>query len=198
MTEVYEVATSFPAVVWTALVVVSVGFWLLSSLIRLLGIGLDVETGGGSGSALLDALGLGQVPAGIVATVVSLVGWLLTTLAVLAVGGDVAAGIGVVLLLVSVVGAGVVAGRVARVLRPLYDPNRGTDQRELVGRICTVRTRRVDGGFGQAEVVDPTGAVHLIQVRCSASNELTAGSRALVVDVDDGVFSIDPDVEHLI
>ena len=214
MTEFVATATSFPAVVWTVLVLISLGFWAISGLLDLdLDLDLDVggDVGGGGGdvdvdptstststsTSVLSTLGLSRAPLAVVATVISLVGWLVTMLIVLTVASAGSWLLGPLVLLASLVVALAAAGQVARLLAPVYDPNRGTSHAELVGRICTVRTGRVDAGFGQAEVLDASGASHLIQVRCPTRNELTRGSTALVVDVDDGVFHIDPDTTGL-
>ncbi len=213
MSEVIAVATSFPAVVWTVLVLISTAFWFVTAILGLGADGFeaefDLELGDGAASAadtaggtasllgLVGALGLNQAPLTIVATMVSLFGWLPTMLVVQAAGSSVSTPVGIVVLTASVPLALVAAGRLARPIGTLYDPNRGTSHDDLVGRICTLRTQRTDDRFGQADVTDSTGADHVIQVRCPEPNDLTRGSRALIVDVDDGVFRIDPDLSGL-
>ncbi|MCG8456485.1 MAG: hypothetical protein MI919_09395 [Holophagales bacterium] len=56
----------------------------------------------------------------------------------------------------------------------------GPTRRELVGRYCRVKTLRVDGGFGQAEVDDG----QLVQVRTRGDAVLAAGTNALIYDYD--------------
>ncbi|MEM9132456.1 MAG: hypothetical protein AAF962_11350 [Actinomycetota bacterium] len=193
MAEFVEAAVSFPAVVWTVALAVSVGYWLLSTaLIGDSDVEVDAEGGGFSGG-VADALGLGHAPISIVVTVLSAIGWLVTMLAV-SVAGSTSTVVGVGLLIASLLVAGSVTGRVSRLLGPLFAENQGIDRDHLIGRTCTVRTGRVDTEFGQAEVIDGDGAAHVIQARCLEANELTAGSKALVVDVQDGVFVIDPDL----
>lgn len=211
MSEVIAVATAFPAVVWTVLVLISVGFWLFTAV---LGLGADgfeaefdldagatsaVDAAGGTASllGLVGALGLNRAPLTIVTTLIALFGWLPTMLVVQVLGSDVSTPVGIAVLALSAPIALVAAGRVARPIGSLYDPNRGTGHGELIGRICTVRTKRVNDRFGQANVDDATGAPHLVQVRYPEPNDLTRGSRALIVDVDDGVFRIDPDLDGL-
>ncbi len=215
MSEFLTAATSFPAVIWTVLVLISLGFWLIGGFFGLEGDSLDLDGFDGldgadvdgvdidAGDAVADAatsfdligaLGLNQAPITIVITLVSLIGWLVTMLTVLSVGPDQAGPIGVLVLVASFVVAVVAAGRLARPLGKLYAPNRGIGHRNLIGRICTVRTGRVDDRFGQALVTDDEGTNHLIQVRYPRSNDLAKGSRALIVDVDDGVFRVDPDL----
>jgi hypothetical protein len=209
--EVLTVSMSFPAAIWTALVLLCAGFWVLSGVFGLEADGLDgAEAGLGEGTeagdglfgagsllGLLGALGLNRVPLPVAATVATLFGWLFTMIAVQVLGAEVSVVVGVVLLVVSVPVALTAGGLAVRPLGPLYEVNRGMSQHELIGRICTVRTERVDGRFGQATVTDAEGAAHVIHVRFPGTNQLTTGSKALIVDVDDGIFRIDPDTAGL-
>ena len=91
------------------------------------------------------------------------------------------------------------AGRVGNVLLPILVQTKHIRRRDLIGRLCTVQTGRVDANFGQAEVVDDERSTHLIQIRCEVDNDLRTGMRALIVDVDDdGRFVVSPDVESLL
>ncbi len=203
MGQAIEIATGFPAVIWTVLMLTSIGFWVVSSALGLSGGGIDGDVGDIDDSAVdglgdaLSALGLAHAPLSVVFTFLSMVGWLFTMLLVGLVGSDVSMPTGLVILLVSVVVGIPLTGRLARVVAPLYDSNRGLSHDALLGKLCTVRTRRVDRTFGQAEIIDESGSSHLVQVRCRGANDLSRGSRALVVDVDDGIFQIDPDVAGL-
>ncbi|MEM6455598.1 MAG: hypothetical protein AAF772_10920 [Acidobacteriota bacterium] len=85
-------------------------------------------------------------------------------------------------------GGGVLLGFVAAAitllpLRKLLDHPTAVGRRELIGRLCTVTTQRVDAGFGQGEIVDD-GAAILVQLRCDETNVLTRGDEALVIDYD--------------
>lgn len=197
MAEFVDTATGFPAVLWTAALALSVAFWLVSTVIGEVDLDLDADTDVGVGegplASVVEALGIGHAPASIVLTMLSAIGWLVTMLASAAVSSPPAL-VGVVMLVGSLVVALPLTGRLARLVQPLFDENLGIDRADLVGRTCTVRTGRVDQGFGQAEVFDADGASHLIHVRCREPNNLTAGSKALVVSVDDDVYVIDPDI----
>lgn len=196
MREFIDIAIGFPAVVWTVPMLISLGFWLLSTAF-----GADgMEVDGDGATDLIDTLsvlGLAHAPVSVVITFLTLVGWLFTTLAISLVGPDVSVLVGIVVLVISVAVAVPATGRLATLIGPLYSANRGLRHSELIGRICVVRTGRVDGGFGQAEVIDEEGSSHLLQIRYPAENELRRGSRALIIDVDDGVFRVDPDLSGL-
>jgi hypothetical protein len=60
-----------------------------------------------------------------------------------------------------------------------------------VGRVCTIKTGRVDERFGQA-VFSRHGDERLIPVRCETPNTLGRGSLAVIVDYDarDEVFLV--------
>jgi hypothetical protein len=194
LAEFATVATGFPAVLWTAALALSVVFWLTTTFLAGTDLDLDAEVdGGGPLAGVVEALGLGHAPASVVFTLLSAIGWLVTMLASAAIGSP-SLPIGLVVLVGSLVVATPITARLARLIGPLYAANAGIDRDHLVGRTCTVRTGRVDQGFGQAEVLDADGASHLIHVRCAAPNELTAGSKALVVSVEDNVFLVDPDL----
>jgi hypothetical protein len=70
-----------------------------------------------------------------------------------------------------------------RPIRKLFRMAPVTGNRDLVKRICRIKTGRVDDKFGQAEV-DDEGAPLLVQVRCRLANQLTRGSRATIYEYD--------------
>ena len=211
MVKFLEIITTFPVVIFTVAAATSLGYWVLSTL---LGFGdmafdsdVDLDTnldsdaepgiGGLDGEAsagLLSTLGLKAAPLSIVITVCSLVGWAVSMFAILTIGrGGLLFSLAVVA--VALLVGLVVAGRIAKLIAPLFVTVRATRHEELVGRLCVVRTSRIDDSFGQAEVSGPNGEDHFVQIRCLEKNSLTLGSQALVVDVDDdGIFTVSPDV----
>jgi hypothetical protein len=90
-----------------------------------------------------------------------------------------------------------VAGLVTRlVMRPvgrMLADEQVPSRQDFVGRMCVIRTGRVDLEFGQAEVRAADGASAVIQVRQQRNQDgeaaLKAGSTALIFDYDaDGEF----------
>ena len=232
---VLDIAFGYPTVIFTTVLLVAGGYWVLSMLLGfdsgggdfdldfdLGGDGLDVsadglDTGDGSGGGdggsqgdgspgllanIFQAFDLHLMPLALVLTVISLVGFLVSALGTLVLtnsGGSTAVLIGLVLVLVSLVAGMYVAGKVAILLAPVFVPEPHVKRSDLVGRICTVRTGRVNADFGQAEAVDSVSGSHLIQVRCPTPNNLSAGSQALIVSVStDGDYLISPDVSGLL
>lgn len=90
------------------------------------------------------------------------------------------------------VGALAISALITRLLmRPLgrmLTEEQIPSRQDFVGRMCVIRTGRVDLGFGQAEVRAADGASAVIQVRQQRNREdepaLKAGSTALIFDYD--------------
>lgn len=85
-------------------------------------------------------------------------------------------------------------GAAALAVRPinkLLMAGAGPRRNDLVGKLCTVRTQRVDETFGQAEV---DHASSLVQVRELFGRSFRYGQRALIYDYDEDreVFLIAP------
>lgn len=76
-----------------------------------------------------------------------------------------------------------------RPLRPLFLTAEGPHRKQLVGKICTIRSLRVDAHSGTAEVGDLVA-----EVRCFHENDLTLGSKAIVYEYDpeSGSYHVGP------
>ena len=66
-------------------------------------------------------------------------------------------------------------------LRRALEVGLGPERRDLLGRVCTITTQRVDQSFGQAELDDGSS---LIQVRNREGADLGRGSQAVIFDYD--------------
>ncbi|HYC60425.1 MAG TPA: hypothetical protein VEK79_12750 [Thermoanaerobaculia bacterium] len=99
--------------------------------------------------------------------------------------------------IVSLLGAGAVGlalgGLAVRPLRGLFNTLPAPRRKAIVGKICTVRSLRVDGASGTAEVEDG-GSGFVAEVRCFRENDLTRGSKAIVYDYDQqqGIYHVGP------
>jgi len=203
--------SSFPTSLFSLLLVVVVGYWVL---VLAGGIGhgghhIDGGTGGGTGGhgghhgfgGLQRALGLGGVPITVAVSLVIAFAWFS------ALAGDQLrqGGNGGLLLLGATaggwLGARVLVWPLRRIMpAPVPPPSR----RDFVGRACVIRTGRVGPDFGQAEVRAEDGAAAIVQVRQSTEeargvgSTLTAGAAALIYDYDaEGeFFRVMPDLPH--
>jgi hypothetical protein len=151
---------------------------------------------GGPLPVIITELGLRGVPLTVWLSIFVLISWAVTLLGMRFVGGAASALLGPFVggALVTAAGLAVAAAGTAAITRPMrraFVAPTARSHRSLVGKVCTVTTLRVDGGFGQAEVEDG-GAGLLVQVRCDDANDLTRGSQALIFDYDpdEGIFHV--------
>ncbi len=237
MSDFFEIILGFPTVIFTVMLLISLGYWIVGVLFGLGGdsgleggvdgpdFDVDVDIGADGGDvdlssdgpdaggetsgagqqgafvAMLQFFGLHLVPFTIVLSTISLLGWAFSAFGVLLLSGGTnpALPLGIAIFAAAFSFAVVGAGRIAKALAPVFAVAPPTRRRNLVGRLCTIKTGRVDANFGQAEVIDAEFSSHLIQVRCDIANDLSNGSRALIVEVDDeGRFLVSPDVGSLL
>ena len=204
MDKFFEIALGLPTAIFTTLLLISLGYWiitLVSGIDQGPDLDLEVDVEGDfdieSSSSMLAALGLHQVPLSLVFTVVSLTGWVVSMLLVhlLSETGNVSLFVGLAIALGAIVAGLAVASPVAHLLAPLFAVNAPVHHSDLIGRECIVRTGRVDQEFGQAEVTDHEHGTHIVQVRATVPNDLEAGSIGHLIDVDgDGGFRIEADL----
>ncbi|HYH06060.1 MAG TPA: hypothetical protein VEK11_03270 [Thermoanaerobaculia bacterium] len=174
---------SFPTVVFTVLL----GLFLLYAIAALIGaldfhaldgiLGIhDASTGALEG--VLHAFGVTGVPLTLFAGAVSLVGWTTAYLGDRFLPDSTPVDTGI-FVGASVLGL-VLGSRIVRPLRHAFVDAEGPHNRQLVGKICTIRSLRVSDNAGTAEVGDVVA-----EVRCFRENDLTLGSKAVVYDYDD-------------
>ncbi|MWA08428.1 hypothetical protein [Streptomyces sp. BA2] len=186
MPEFPEAATGFPAIIFSSALVVVLGFWLLVML-------GGTEADSFDSDVDLDVAGLGGVPVTVAASMAVVVAWFSTLAGSVLISragltGLAHAAAGLVLLLVSVPVAWGAARALVRPLAKLFPDEPGPSRQDFIGSLCTIRTGRVDAGFGQAEVAARDGAVALVQVRQNPQareGALTAGNSALLYAYDD-------------
>jgi hypothetical protein len=177
----FEAALSFPAVIFTPLLIVVVGYWLL---VVVGGADPDGDSGHTDGG-FLDFLGFGGVPASVVLSLLIAIAWF----AALA-GGELLGAVPAALVLL---GALVLAWLVTRLavllLRRFLPAGAEPSRADFVGLTCVVRTGRVTATFGQAEVHSADGSSAVVQVRQAGDDDLRAGTVAVLYDFDaDGEF----------
>ncbi len=148
---------------------------------------------------LLGCLGFTAVPVTLIGTILVSITWAIclgfshlvagfigvATLGLLA-GGAVLIG-------ASVVGLGLTSLAV-RPLKKVFTDEDVLRRRQLVGKVCTIRTGTVDADFGQAEYDDGQAGL-LIDVRCTRdADALGRGDQALIFEYDpkNEVFRVIP------
>ncbi|MEM9520096.1 MAG: hypothetical protein AAGA37_12300 [Actinomycetota bacterium] len=194
MSDFFDAIVAWPTVVFTVLVGVSFGFWLVSTLI---GFGLDtldldadgdLDADSGSFGSFLDVFGLAGVPIVFTLSIASLFAWI-TSLVIMEIIGSrttwVLVALGAIVFVGSLLVGLLLAGLVAKPLAPLFVTEPAQKRADFVGRTCVVRTEKVTDAFGQAEVTDSEGATLLVQVRCDEPNDFGSGDEAIIFALDD-------------
>jgi hypothetical protein len=193
MSDFIEAALGLPAIVFSFLLVVVVGYWVLVLLggVEVDALDADVDAGGGFDglAGFVAGIGLGGVPVGVVLSLLIAMAWFVSLVGtVLLDGADLAAPVLIVLaiavLAVALVCAWLGTALLVLPLRRLFPDERAPSRADFVGSVCVVRTGQVGPDFGQAEVTAPDGSSAIIQVRQTGSDALGAGSTALIFDYD--------------
>ena len=147
-------------------------------------------------SGIMSSLGIAGIPITIWGSMLILVSWVLSFVAMDLVGSHLPDGL-VGIAARSGIGfgaflaGGFIGSRLVRPLRRIFITQKAPRRSSLVGRTCTILSSRVDATTGRAEI-DDGGAGFLAEVRCEKVNTLTRGSQALVYDYDpvDGIYKI--------
>ncbi len=137
------------------------------------------------GGGFLAALGFGKVPATAVISSLVLWAWALCTL-----GVRTGARFGLPewsLQLFAPVAAvflsGVLTGLIVRAISRFIGHHEPLRRADLVGKLCTITTGRVDAGFGQA-LISEHGVDLTVDVRCDPPNSLRRHAKAVIVSHD--------------
>lgn len=196
-----EAVTAYPTAVFTVLLLVVLGYWLLALLglvdFDALGGDLEMQVRGdidgvelGAVASYVVAMGLNGVPFSIVISLLVLIGWVLSSLAgqwlmPLVPTWPLQWLVGTAVLLGSLAVAVLVTARVIRPMRGLFVTHQAQANESLVGRTCQVMSLKVTERQGHA-LVAQRGADLNIRVRADEPNTLTKGSTAHILEYDAG------------
>lgn len=163
MGEFLNAAVGFPTILFTAALVVVCAFWLLVLCGAAEHDGFDADVDA-------DALHLGSVPVSVAASLFVALGWFLSLSgAVLLDRADLSGMLppllSATLLLFAAFVAWWATRRLVRPLAKLFPDEPVPSRQDFVGLTCTIRTGRVDEGFGQAEVAARLGIQQENQAR---------------------------------
>ena len=142
-------------------------------------IGGDAEADGGG---LWHGLGLGDVPVTISVSLITVLAWVGSLLAmhyVVGTGGWWTMAV----LVAAVVIALPIAALLIRPIAPVFAVKEAKSSTDYIGHACTITTGRVDDRFGQATIEDG-GTVLNIAVRCDRPGTLARGDKALIIEFD--------------
>jgi hypothetical protein len=164
----------------------------------------DLDAGGGDGEldgdggGLWHGLGLGDVPVTISVSLISLVAWVSSLLAMRYLIATGSGWIAALVLVAAIVIALPIAALLVRPLAPVFAIREGKTNADYIGHACTITTGRVDDQFGQATIEDG-GTVLIIAVRCDRPDALARGDRALIIefDRDRQAYVVEPSADML-
>ena len=144
------------------------------------------ESGGLAG--MMAALKLRSAPATVVLSVLVLFSWLLSIIGLQLLAAVLpAAMMGAVKLLLLIVAPLVALFPTSLAVRPLarvFVPPKAVASKDLVGKLCTIRTGTVTEKFGEA-TLDDGGAGLVVRVRVESGEKLGRGQQAVILGYDD-------------
>jgi hypothetical protein len=166
-------ALAFPAVLFSFLLIVVIGYWVLA----LVGV-LDVEDG--------DIGFFGGVPLPLSLSLLVAFSWFLSLVGTVLLDGvdtPLRVGLGFGVLVAALVGGALGTRLVVVPLRRVF-AGAVPSRQDFVGRVAVVRTSTVTEDFGQGEVAAADGASAIISIRLAGEGNLGLGSRVVIYDYD--------------
>lgn len=144
------------------------------------------ESGGLAG--MMAALKLRSAPATVVLSVLVLFSWIISIVGLQLLAGVLpVAMMGAVKLLLLIAAPILALFPTSIAVRPLakiFAPPKAVANKELVGKLCTIRTGTVTEKFGEA-TLDDGGAGLVVRVRVESGEKLGRGQQAVIIGYDD-------------
>lgn len=185
-----DIAISFPTLIFSVLLAVAIGYWLLTllglldaELLDLGGVGGEGEIGGLSGALL--KFGLDGLPIALIFSAIFLIAWVTSYFTDFLLlrqldPGLLRTALAVAVVLVLLIVAVPLAGLALHPLRPLFANLAGPEAASLLGREATVRSPKVGPSQGEADL-DDGGAGLILKVR-SPDETFLRGERVVLVE----------------
>ncbi|WNO09136.1 DUF1449 domain-containing protein [Teredinibacter sp. KSP-S5-2] len=213
----YQNISSFPTVIFTFFLAITVLYWLIAVLgfidIDILDFdlpeadGLEIEGEGFSNPDVLAGLmlrfGLQGVPVTVIISFISLLGWIFSYYIVHFLLGFVPEGAlrflaGIPVLLFSLYVAVMITAVLIKPLRPLFKKAQQQTVKHVLGQTAIVRTSKVDSEFGEATLEDG-GAGLILKVRTTGGEEFVKGDRVVLLEhlKDKNTFRVISEKEFL-
>jgi hypothetical protein len=209
MREFFEIALSFPPIVFTFGMVLVVLYWITVIIgaldVDIVDLGTDSDTEVEAGGSFWSAFGFGAVPFTVVLSLWITLGWIVTVLGTTwlrSADSFVPVAVSGTATLVAGIGVGMLGAKLlAKPLSKVFADAPATSHRDLIGKVCVVRTGTVTTDSGQAEVTEEDGTSHIINIRRSlhepeglADDQFARHSKLVIFDYDeaDSVFLVVP------
>ncbi|HEU5127829.1 MAG TPA: hypothetical protein VFU12_07565 [Glycomyces sp.] len=195
MTEFLDIALSFPPIVFSFGLIAVVVYWIVVILgaldVDIVGVGGEADAEVEGGGSFWSAFGFGAVPFTVVLSLWITLGWIVTVLGTTWVRSAdmvIPAAASGIATLVAGIGVGMLGAKLlSGPLSKIFADAPATAHRDLIGKVCVVRTGTVTTDSGQAELSEEDGTIHLINVRRSVheptgiDDELFARHSKLVI-----------------
>ncbi len=206
----YENIASFPTVIFTFFLLITVLYWLVAVLgfveIDALDfdlpeadaeVNLDSHTTPDVLAGLMLKFGLEGVPVTVIISFISLFGWLVSYYTVHFLFGWIPDGflrylLGIPVFFGSLYCAVIITSVAIKPLRPLFTKAQQETIKYLLGQTAIVRTSRADNNFGEAVLADG-GAGLILKVRTTGEDKFTKGDRVVLLE-----YLRDTNVYHII
>jgi hypothetical protein len=206
-----KLAFSAPTVVFTTALLVMLAYWVLvlvgafgfdlhaDAAIDAKGAAIDAKLNAlETKSGLMEMLGFGVVPATVSITLLVFWAWVSSLLGSALFGSKLGGWMpvwtstGVIALLACTLAFALAAASV-RPLQPLFAIRIAPTRHQLLGKVATVSSLRVDATFGQATLEDG-GSGLILSVFCAKQNTLKKGDRVLLLDFSERAqsYEIEP------
>lgn len=189
----YHIVMSFPTVLFTILLLVVLGYWLLAILgavdISILDFEMDMDADASALSnitAFMMRLGLHGVPVTIVISLIALIGWLICYYVAYFFQGVFSAPllrylVGLPVFLGSLYAAIMLTAWIIRPLRPLFKRIEQQTIKRVMGQVAIVRSTLVNNLSGEATLADG-GAGLILKVRSRDEEEFHRGDRVVLLE----------------
>ena len=193
----YQTITSFPTIVYTALLLFCLLYWIVAVLgmveVDFLDLDIDGDIDIKEGidaqhalAGLLLKLGLHGVPLTIILTILSIVAWLLCYYASLfssklLPGGIVQFAAGIPILLVATYLAAIITGQIIKPIRTLFSKLDVDETKHIIGQSAIVRSGIVDKDRGEATMSDG-GAGLLLNIRATGDELFHKGDEVVIIE----------------
>ena len=193
----YESITSFPTVIYTALLLFCLLYWVVAMLgmveVDFLDLDLDGDIDVNEGidaqhalAGVLLKLGLHGVPLTIIITILSLIAWLLCYYvsfysAKWLPSGIVQWLIGIPVLVISTYIAAMITGQIIKPIRQLFSRMNVDETKYIIGQRAIVRSAVVDRERGEA-LMNDGGAGLLLNIRATGDARFKKGDEVVLIE----------------
>lgn len=188
--EFLNLALTFPSVIFSALLLVVVLFWIVTLIgfadIDMFESDIEADTSSDSGLSSWLNMGFGGIPVTVSISLVIMTSWLISIYAHKLFAHLLGHGIlfyifGSLMLFASVLIALPIAALISKPLQRFFKSVETSKSADLLGLECIIVTGKVTSSFGQARVRFQ-GTEQLIQVRSNDNEQFTAGDTAVLLE----------------